>query len=55
MTNAKGAFSDSLGEWAIFASMWLSKKVHAMRKSQAAGEWMRDTVGMLKGKTMSVV
>jgi phosphoglycerate dehydrogenase-like enzyme len=55
MTNAKGAFSDSLGEWAIFASMWFSKKVHAMRKSQAAGEWMRDTVGMLKGKTMSVV
>jgi phosphoglycerate dehydrogenase-like enzyme len=55
MTNAKGAFSDSLGEWAIFASMWFSKKVHAMRKSQAAGEWMRDTVGMLKGKTMSIV
>ena len=55
MTNARGAFSASLGEWAIFASMWFAKKVNAMRKSQAAGRWMRDTVGMLKGKTMSIV
>ena len=55
MTNARGAFSASLGEWAIFASMWFAKKVNAMRKSQAAGRWMRDTVGMLRGKTMSIV
>ena len=55
LTNAKGAFSASLGEWAIFGCMWFAKKVNAMRRSQAAGKWMRDTVGMLQGKTMSIV
>lgn len=55
LTNAKGAFSASLGEWAIFGCMWFAKKVNAMRKSQAAGRWMRDSVGMLQGKTMSIV
>jgi phosphoglycerate dehydrogenase-like enzyme len=55
LTNARGAFSASLGEWALFASSWFAKKVHAMRASQAKGEWMRDTVGMLQGKTMSIV
>eukprot|EP00982_Pelagococcus_subviridis_P004077 29049-Pelagococcus_subviridis.AAC.7 len=55
LTNARGAFSASLGEWALFASLWFAKKVHAMRASQAKGEWMRDTVGMLQGKTMSIV
>jgi len=55
LTNAKGAFSASLGEWAIFGCMWFAKKVNAMRKAQAAGKWMRDSVGMLQGKTMSIV
>jgi hypothetical protein len=55
LTNARGAFSASLGEWVMFASMWFAKRVHAMRVSQAKGEWMRDTVGMLQGKTMSIV
>ena len=31
LTNAKGAFSASLGEWSIFAFMWFAKRVGAMR------------------------
>ena len=55
LTNARGAFSASLGEWAIFGCLWFAKKVNAMRDSQRAGKWMRQTVGMLQGKTMSII
>lgn len=55
LTNARGAFSASLGEWVIFGCMWFAKKVAAMRRAQAEGRWMRDTVGMLQGKTMAIV
>lgn len=55
LTNAKGAFSASLGEWAIFSFLWFNKKVHAMRISQSKNEWMRAPVGMLSGKTVTIV
>ena len=35
LTNAKGAFSASLGEWAIFGCMWFAKRVGEMRQAQA--------------------
>ena len=55
LTNAKGAFSASLGEWSIFAFMWFAKRVGAMRAAQAEGRWMRAPVGMLQGKTVTIV
>jgi phosphoglycerate dehydrogenase-like enzyme len=55
LTNAKGAFSASLGEWAIFSFLWFNKRVHDMRMAHEKGEWMRQPVGVLSGKTVSVV
>jgi phosphoglycerate dehydrogenase-like enzyme len=55
MTNAKGAFSASLGEWAIFASMYFAKEVFNMQRAQREKVWKRFQVDMLKGKEMLVV
>lgn len=55
MTNAKGAFSASLGEWTIFASMYYAKEVFNMQKAQKEKVWKRFQVGMLKNKEMLVV
>jgi len=55
MTNAKGAFSASLGEWAIFASMYFAKEVFKMQRAQREKVWKRFQVDMLKGKEMLVV
>ena len=48
MTNAKGAFSASLGEWTIFASMYYAKEVFNMQKAQKEKVWKRFQVDMLK-------
>jgi phosphoglycerate dehydrogenase-like enzyme len=55
LTNGKGAFSASLGEWGVFACMYFAKRVDAMRRAQAKGEWVRMTVGMVQGKRMTIV
>jgi len=55
MTNAKGAFSASLGEWTIFASMYYAKEVFNMQKAQKEKVWKRFQVDMLKNKEMLVV
>jgi phosphoglycerate dehydrogenase-like enzyme len=55
LTNAKGAFSASLGEWGVFACMYFAKRVDAMRRAQAKSEWVRMTVGMVQGKRMTIV
>ena len=37
LTNARGAFSASLGEWAVFSFLWFNKNVSRMRAAQAWG------------------
>ena len=54
LTNARGAFSASLGEWALFSFLWFNKNVARMRAAQEKGEWMRAPVGMLSGKSVVV-
>ena len=55
LTNARGAFSSSLGEWALFGMMWFAKKVARMRDAHREGRWMRESVGVLSGKTCAIV
>ena len=55
MTNARGAFSASLGEWGVFACLHFAKRVDVMRAAQREGRWIRQTVGMIQGKRMCVV
>ena len=55
LTNARGAFSASLGEWALLSFLWFNKNVRRMRAAQEKGEWMRAPVGMLSGKSVVVV
>jgi phosphoglycerate dehydrogenase-like enzyme len=55
LTNARGAFSASLGEWAVFSFLWFNKNVTRMRAAQANGEWMRAPVGMLSGKSVAII
>lgn len=55
MTNARGAFSASLGEWGVFACMYFAKRVDEMRAAQRESRWIRTTVGMIQGKEMLVV
>ena len=54
LTNAKGAFSASLGEWSVFSFLWFNKHANAMRVSQKNKEWTRAPVGMLAGKTVLI-
>ena len=55
MTNGRGAFSASLGEWGVFACMHFAKGVDIFRNAQREGKWIRRTVGMIEGKRMCVV
>lgn len=55
ISNGKGAFSASLGEFGVFACLYFAKKTNAMRRAQAERRWIRKYVGMIEGKTMCVV
>mmetsp|Transcript_34479 Transcript_34479/g.97257 ORF Transcript_34479/g.97257 Transcript_34479/m.97257 type:complete len:365 (+) Transcript_34479:46-1140(+) len=55
MTNSKGAYSDSLGEWAIFCCMYFAKKVGRMVRSQQDRKWDYLVVEEIRGKRMVVV
>ena len=44
LTNAKGAFSSSLGEWAVFGCMYMAKRVGEMVQSQKDRKWNKLTV-----------
>jgi phosphoglycerate dehydrogenase-like enzyme len=55
VTNAKGAFSKSLGEYAIAGMLFFAKNLNRMRESQAAGQWDQFDVDMLEGKTLGVL
>lgn len=55
LTNARGIYSRSLGEFALAACLWFDKKLDAMRRQQAEGRWVDMDVDELHGKTMGIV
>lgn len=55
LTNAKGAYSASLGEWVIFAMLWHTKKVDRWAKLKAQAKWAPAEVGMCSDKTLGII
>lgn len=55
VTNAKGAFSHSLAEWALTACSWFGKDLPRLKTQQKDKNWEPYYVEELRGKTMGVV
>ncbi len=55
VTNAKGAYSPSLGEYAIASMLFFAKHVRRLLESQAAGKWDVFDMHMLQGKTLGIL
>lgn len=56
LTNGRGVFSRSLGEFAMCGALYFTKKIPLMRKQQQEGRWENiDEVWELAGTTMGIV
>jgi phosphoglycerate dehydrogenase-like enzyme len=55
VTNGRGVFAPSLGEFAIAAAFFFAKDFRRMVRSQAEGKWDQFDVEMLDGRTMGIV
>ncbi len=55
LTNARGVFSASLGEFVMAAVLFFAKDFPRMRRSQAARTWDPFDVDWAQGKTLGIV
>jgi phosphoglycerate dehydrogenase-like enzyme len=55
LTNGKGVFSASLGEFALAAILYFAKDLRRMIRSQMAGNWDPFDVEMISGRTVGIV
>jgi phosphoglycerate dehydrogenase-like enzyme len=55
ITNARGVYSDALGEFAIAAMLWFAKRFDLLRRNQAAHEWKPFDVERLEAATCGIV
>jgi phosphoglycerate dehydrogenase-like enzyme len=55
LTNARGAFSWALGEFALAAILFFAKDLRRMVRSQEAGAWDQFDVEGVRGKTLGIV
>ncbi|MEW5314005.1 MAG: hypothetical protein WDW38_005534 [Sanguina aurantia] len=55
LTNAKGCYSESLAEYALFACNYFAKDLPRLMRSQSLRRWDAYDVEMLKGKTMGII
>ena len=55
LTNARGVFSQSLGEFVILGMLFFAKDVRRLLRSQAAAKWDPFTVTELRGQTVGIV
>jgi phosphoglycerate dehydrogenase-like enzyme len=54
LTNARGVFAESLGEFVIAAALFFAKDLRRMRRSQAAGKWDQFDVEVLYRQSMAI-
>lgn len=54
LTNAKGAYSESLGEWAVFCMLWHSKNLNNWFRLTNQATWAPAQVGMAKDLTLGI-
>ena len=55
LTNSRGVYSRSLGEFVAAGVLFFAKDFHRMQRSQAAGRWDPFDVEEAHGKTMGIV
>lgn len=55
LTNGKGVFSQSLGEFALTAILYFAKDIPRIRRNQAARTWAPFEVEMIEGKVLGIV
>jgi len=55
LTNGRGVFSQSLGEFAVAAALYFAKDFRRMIRSQMAGIWDPFDVEEVRGRTMGIV
>lgn len=55
LTNGRGSFADSLGEFVIAAVLFFAKDLGRMRRSQAQGRWDPFDPEWVRGKTLGII
>lgn len=55
LTNGKGVYSQSLGEFALAAILYFAKDLPRMRRNQAARTWVQFDVEMIAGRILGIV
>ena len=55
LTNGRGVFADSLGEFVLGAILFFAKDFRRMLKNQRAGRWEPFDVEWVRGKTLGIV
>jgi phosphoglycerate dehydrogenase-like enzyme len=55
LTNARGVFAESLGEFVIAAAFYFAKDFNRMRRSQSEGKWDQFDVEMLNRQSLAIV
>jgi phosphoglycerate dehydrogenase-like enzyme len=55
VTNGRGVFSPSLGEFALAAILFFAKDLRRMIRNQMAGAWEQFDVAMVSGRTVGIV
>jgi phosphoglycerate dehydrogenase-like enzyme len=55
LTNGRGVFSASLGEFALAAILYFAKDFRRMIRNQSAGRWEPFDVEVIAGKTVGIV
>lgn len=55
VTNARGVFSPSLGEFALAAILYFAKDLRRMIRNQISGVWEQFEVTMVSGQTLGIV
>jgi len=55
VTNAKGAFSESLAEWTMFGCMYFAKRLSQSRMQHESKIWKKYTVANIRGATLGII
>lgn len=55
VTNGRGVFSRSLGEWVMAAVLFFAKDLRRLIDNQAAGQWRQFDVEEVHGRTIGIV
>lgn len=55
LTNARGVYKKSLGEWAMLAILYFAKDIRRLVRQQEAAKWDQYDVEMIEGSTVAII